>query len=75
MRTQEEIEQAVDRITSRPEFLEFKGDTFRYGYLVGKAVALGWILGEPSADVSIDYTFEDWCRELRQSGEDLNERL
>ena len=75
MRRQEEIQRAVEHLTSRPAFLKFKGDTFRYGYLIGKVVALGWTLGEPSADISIDYTFEDWCRELREAGEGLSERL
>jgi hypothetical protein len=64
MRDQEEIEDVLSGLSNRPSQLTSMGDTFKYGYLMGKIVALGWVLEESSADMSIDYDFEDWWREL-----------
>lgn len=52
--------------------LDWEGDSFRYGFLAGKLVALAWVLGElAGADLGAHHTFEDWVRELNA----VNDRL
>jgi hypothetical protein len=65
MPPEEQIRAMFDRLPDEP--LESgPGDTFKYGMLVGKAVAIGWVLGDsPRHDVMNDYDFEDWVLELR----------
>jgi hypothetical protein len=75
MRTQEEIEDVASELANRPEILHSMGNSFKYGYLVGKMTALGWVLGASSEDMSIDYDFEDWWRELHEAGEEMRRRL
>jgi hypothetical protein len=44
-------------------------DTFQSGMLVGKLIALGWVTGEPSAALSIQYDFEGRCRAVDDAEE------
>jgi hypothetical protein len=76
MRKSDDVRRAYDQVGNRPELLRWRGDNFRYGMLVGKLIALGWTLGEEaSADLSIDYDFESWMREVHVLGEDIGQRL
>src|SRR5262249_38734027 len=78
MRSEEEIsavfdemgEQSDDPTEQMPKplaglpFHAWHGDTFKYGYLMGKFMALGWVLGDPiTADIKIDHDFESWVEE------------
>ncbi len=70
MRSDSEIKRFLDELSNNPGNLDWRGDTFRFGLLVGKIVALDWALGNPpSFDVGPDYDFEDWVRQVRKSGE------
>ena len=75
MRDCEKIKEMVAELSNRPEILHSMGDTFKYGYLAGKITALGWVLGESSADMNIDYDFEDWSRELHEEIKEMRRRL
>jgi hypothetical protein len=76
MRGRDEIQRVYERIGSRSELLKWRADDFRYGMLIGKIVALGWMLGEEaSSDLSIDFDFEGWVRELRNLGDHVRSQL
>jgi hypothetical protein len=83
MRSKDEIERVADRLgqvsadgDGKTPLLDWRGDTFRYGFLVGKLVALGWVLGEPNADLAIDHDYDSWLRELGDiKPGDLTDRL
>ena len=82
MRTVHEIQQVADRLGQVDPVnagivpaLDWRSDKFRYGFLMGKLVALGWVLEEPSVDMSAHYDFEDWLRERREAGDELRERF
>ncbi len=73
MRSEEEIRDVAGRL-GRESYLDddapdgrpvvpardWRDDTFKFGFLMGKIVALNWVLGEPGADISGHYDFEDW---------------
>jgi hypothetical protein len=65
MRNEGDIESVADKLATPNRHLDWQGDNFKYGYYIGKLVALGWVLGEPSADMSIDHDFESWILEQR----------
>jgi hypothetical protein len=83
MRSEAEIREVCDRLGQEPDrdtgeipALHWRDDTFRYGFLVGKIVALEWVLGGgPAIDVSTHHDFEDWVREQREAAEELRRRL
>jgi len=76
MLTEEQVRHAFDTISSSGEPLEWKGDTFKYGYLVGKMIALEWVLdGKGSHDISCHYDFEDWSLEAKRQLDDLRSAL
>jgi len=76
MRERDQIQRVYERIGNRSELLKWRADDFRYGMLIGKIVGLGWVLGEEaSSDLSIDFDFEGWVRELRNLGDDVRSRL
>lgn len=53
-----------------------RDDTFKFGMQVGKLLALGWVLGEvPTSDVSLNYDFEDWQRDIAAQEETLKRQL
>lgn len=53
-----------------------QGDNFKYGLQVGKLIALGWVLKEvPSSDLSLNYEFEDWQRDIKAQEDLLKQRL
>jgi hypothetical protein len=65
LRTQEQIQGAFDQLVIRDVEME---DTFQYGYLEGKRMALLWVLGfAPGCEVSSDFNFEDWWRTMDQA--------
>ena len=76
MRSEDEIRDVYDRLgqESDPDdggkipAMDWSGDTFKYGFLVGKLVALGWVLGDRGADMGSHYDYEDWRTELRSLG-------
>jgi hypothetical protein len=56
--------------------IKSKGDNFKYGMFIGKLIALGWVLDEPSsADLSIHFEFEDWERHNKADDEDGRQKL
>lgn len=63
MRSREEIQRIMGTLANDPALIALKGDTFEYGVMVGKLVALGWVLGKPTADLSIPYRFDEWLPE------------
>jgi hypothetical protein len=65
MRSELEIEATADNMATAERLLRGRTDTFKYGIVVGKLIAIGWALGEPSAGLSIDYDYEDWILEQR----------
>ena len=76
MKSSEEVRDLYERLGERPELLDWKAHNFRYGMLLGKLLAIGWVLGEEgSGDVSIDHDFESWSRELSVLGDDIGRRL
>ena len=62
MRSENEIENALHRLQNF-DSMDLRDDSFQFGMLVGKAIALGWVLGDSSADMSIQYDFEGWLAE------------
>jgi hypothetical protein len=49
----------------------WRSDTFKYGYLMGKLIALEWVLRDKtSADLKSPYDFEDFNREVFVRGGD-----
>jgi hypothetical protein len=66
VRSKEEILRGVEALEQRPPTV---ADNFKYGCLIGKLLALEWVLGEtPGSDLSIQYDFEDWRREQKAGG-------
>jgi hypothetical protein len=51
----------------------WEGDTFKYGYLIGKLVALEWVLGRSSTSLKSHYDFEDYTQEDKLETEDFRE--
>ena len=44
--------------------IHWKGDNFRYGLFIGKAIALAWVLGAESTEhMNVNKTFEEWEKE------------
>ena len=53
-----------------------KTDNFKYGLQVGKLIALGWVLREvTSSDLSLNYEFDDWLRDIQAQEDVLKQRL
>jgi hypothetical protein len=83
MRSELEIREVYDRLGQEPErdthktpLFDWSADTFKFGFLVGKLTALGWVLGdERGAEVASDYDYEDWRRTQKEAGDDLKEFL
>ena len=75
LRSPEEIRrifELLDNVNTAAE----RGDTFKFGMQVGKLLALGWVLGEvPSSDLSLNYEFEDWERDVKAQEESLKRQL
>ena len=75
LRSPEEIRrifELLDNVNTAAE----RGDTFKFGMQVGKLLALGWVLGEvPSSDISLNYEFEDWERDVKAQEESLKRQL
>ncbi|MEM7474605.1 MAG: hypothetical protein AAF483_06390 [Planctomycetota bacterium] len=66
------IFELLDNVNTAAE----RGDTFKFGMQVGKLLALGWVLGEvPSSDISLNYEFEDWERDVQAQEESLKKQL
>ncbi|MEC8555585.1 MAG: hypothetical protein VXZ82_11320 [Planctomycetota bacterium] len=66
------IFELLDNVNTAAE----RADTFKFGMQVGKLLALGWVLGEvPSSDLSLNYEFEDWERDLRAQEDSLKNQL
>jgi hypothetical protein len=60
---QAQLEKLIAEIESAPSY---KGDNFRYGLLVGKAIALGWAVKklEGGGDLNVTgFTFDNWTSE------------
>jgi hypothetical protein len=82
VRSESEIREVADRLgqeldpdTGNVHALDWKADTFKFGFLIGKLTALGWVLGEPSVDLSNHYDFDNWQRELKEGADKLREKL
>ena len=76
MRGREEIEQVYDGLGGLDDILHEPRDSFRYGMLIGKLVALGWVVGEEEThDLFADYDFEDWSRKRSEMGKDIGDAL
>jgi hypothetical protein len=53
----------IEHLEDMP-FHKWKKDTFKYGFLMGKHIALGWVLGDPIGyQISCHYDFEDFIGE------------
>lgn len=62
MRCEEEVQSVYDTfdMAELTELANARGDNFKFGMWVGKLAALGWVLGEPIANVKIHYDFDSW---------------
>ena len=74
MRPVDEIQTVLDKMSNLPQLHECKGDNFKYGLLIGKVMALDWVMGEqPSGEMGINYDYEGWVREQRIAHEDISD--
>ena len=76
MRDPEEIKHAYAELSNKPEPMREMGDTFQFGFLQGKVLALGWALEEAGGgSLAMDLDYEDWKREYDAETKALREAL
>ena len=66
MRSEEEIEVMFQNLGEHDDspISDWRGDSFKYGYQVGKLTALAWVLGDHNAgDMNSNYDFDDFVLE------------
>jgi hypothetical protein len=72
MRSEEEIREVFNTFdeAEQEELMNSKGDNFKYGFWVGKLTALGWMLGDPIADLKIHHDYQSYVLETRRARDD-----
>jgi hypothetical protein len=79
VRSEHEIREVYSRLGREPDpvtqevpAVDWRADTFRFGYLAGKLVALRWAVGAArGSDVGTHYDYEDWQRAMREAADEV----
>lgn len=75
IKSEEEIRRVFELLDNVNTAAE-RADNFKFGMQVGKLLALGWVLGEvPTSDISLNYDFDDWQRDVAAQEETLKNQL
>jgi hypothetical protein len=70
MRDREDVLHVFSELGEDEDYRSWEGDSFRFGFLMGKFAALAWVLGDPIADVKNHYDFEDFTLERNSTRRD-----
>jgi hypothetical protein len=72
LRNPVDIRRVREEMGNRPELIEWQADSFKFGFLLGKSIALDWVCGEyGSFFVSADIDYQDFCRLQKEAGDDF----